>query len=517
MLSSRFKYTPRIPFSKFVSSAFATAAATSKESTVKTNERLVLCSPFSAIDVNLAIEEALIRAIPYSRTDRVLFLYMNRGCPTSCVVVGRHQNIWSECNMPLCRQHGVHLQRRHSGGGTVYHDHGTLCMSFLTHKETYAPKTNMKWLDAALRRAGLLDAARHESVIGERRDDLFVNGKKLSGSAMRIALRAAYHHCTLLVNSDLEKVSALLRPDATVKPEFVRSRASASVRSPVANLSEICQSASGAPLTAESVAEILAEDFVNHAKSDIDFEVDDKAADDRDKSKDRSGSSNIYMLDDDVESLLNTEIPDGNTHNKKAPTTTTIGELRTQLLDPAFTFGASPSFGFKQDFGVTRPDGSPVTTTTADITVEKGVIRHVNIEATVWNTLPNDAILKLDDFLILDFQKFVEETIKAGLFEASLFRSKDDDEVGDDVQGKFEPERETNGLRRRVMEQSLHCYDRFLSCHLLEHDSGANRLQRQVLEELISMASDEEPAPTFKDRFCSSMCDQLLRKMLLWL
>ena len=59
-----------------------------------------------------------------------MLLYRN----SPCVVVGRHQNPWTEAAVPVLRERGIALARRNSGGGTVYHDTGNINLSFLTHK-----------------------------------------------------------------------------------------------------------------------------------------------------------------------------------------------------------------------------------------------------------------------------------------------------------------------------------------------------------------------------------------------
>lgn len=47
------------------------------------------------------------------------------------VVIGRHQNVFSECDLSHANKHGVVIARRKSGGGTVFHDHGNINLSFI--------------------------------------------------------------------------------------------------------------------------------------------------------------------------------------------------------------------------------------------------------------------------------------------------------------------------------------------------------------------------------------------------
>lgn len=64
---------------------------------------------------NLAIEEWLLRE---TQPDRyILYLWRNK----PCVVVGRNQNPFQECNLKFMEEHNIPLVRRRSGGGAVYH------------------------------------------------------------------------------------------------------------------------------------------------------------------------------------------------------------------------------------------------------------------------------------------------------------------------------------------------------------------------------------------------------------
>ena len=76
--------------------------------------------------INLAIEEYLQRHL--KTADDVLLFYINE----PSIIIGRHQNTFEEINQAYVTEHGVHVVRRLSGGGAVYHDLGNLNFSFIT-------------------------------------------------------------------------------------------------------------------------------------------------------------------------------------------------------------------------------------------------------------------------------------------------------------------------------------------------------------------------------------------------
>ena len=153
------------------------------------------------------------------------------------IVIGRHQNPWKECAIQQMREDNIAFCRRKSGGGAVYHDLGNSCYSFLT---PIAPDVlplnarvdNNKVLVRALESIGI-----HTEL--SDRNDIFYNGKKVSGSAYQASLgkkdgsgRKTLHHGTMLLDADLNSLRKYLNP----KKEFLVSKGVDSVKSPVGNL-----------------------------------------------------------------------------------------------------------------------------------------------------------------------------------------------------------------------------------------------------------------------------------------
>uniref|UniRef100_A0A3P9J4A9 Lipoyltransferase 1 n=1 Tax=Oryzias latipes TaxID=8090 RepID=A0A3P9J4A9_ORYLA len=184
---------------------------------------LVLQSQSTDVYQNLALEDWIDAHVDLQQRG-ILLLWRNR----PAVVIGRHQNPWSECNLPAMRKMGIVLARRRSGGGTVFHDHGNLNLTFFASKKAYDRKRNLKVVTEALRRL-----RPNLDIRATDRFDILLNGHyKISGTASRLSRRSSYHHCTLLHSADRSALSTVLRPSCP----GILSNATPSIPSPVANL-----------------------------------------------------------------------------------------------------------------------------------------------------------------------------------------------------------------------------------------------------------------------------------------
>lgn len=187
-------------------------------------KKSVFISQSYDVFTNLALEDWIYKNYDFAN-HHVLMLWAN----DPCVVVGRHQNPFSEANISQLTRNGITLARRNSGGGAVFHDRGNLNCTFFTARERYSRNYNLNIITRALFREWGINAEI------SKRDDITLFGKKVSGTAAKLGRPNAYHHCTLLVNSNKLHLS-----DALVKDEAeIISKATASVRSPIKNLSDV--------------------------------------------------------------------------------------------------------------------------------------------------------------------------------------------------------------------------------------------------------------------------------------
>ncbi|TVQ96255.1 MAG: lipoate--protein ligase [Spirochaetaceae bacterium] len=173
--------------------------------------------------LNLAFEQQLYHELETG--DVVLFLWRN----APSVVIGRHQNPWRECDLDAMAAEGVLPARRASGGGAVYHDPGNGNFTFLANSALYQQELHFAVVIAALAEHGI-----HAHRSG--RNDILVGERKISGNAFRHQKAKSYHHGTLLISADLDRLTRYLNPEHTA---ITRSSGIESVRSRVANLGDL--------------------------------------------------------------------------------------------------------------------------------------------------------------------------------------------------------------------------------------------------------------------------------------
>jgi len=167
------------------------------------------------IFTNLALENYLFLTLrPHIQG---LFLWSN----SATVVIGRYQNPFLECSVSRLREDHIPIARRQSGGGTVWHDRGNLCVTFFGSRSTFSRPGNTKIVVGALQSLGI------PAEMNDR-SDILVEGKKVSGSAFRETADYSFHHCTLLLHADLARLGEYLRPAFTLpEAKGVKSKPSA--------------------------------------------------------------------------------------------------------------------------------------------------------------------------------------------------------------------------------------------------------------------------------------------------
>jgi len=197
--------------------------------------------------LNIATEEWLFNnALEH---DQILYLWRNK----DTVIIGRNQNPWAECNLQKMESEGVSLVRRHSGGGAVFQDLGNSIFTFISHKQNYDKDKNYQIILNTLRKFNI-QAAR------SGRNDIVVNGKKISGNAYKESNNRALHHGTLLVNVDLSRLANYLTPSQ----KKLISKGTTSVKARVANLVEYNHQ-----ITHNALMDAIIKEFFSTYKSEI--------------------------------------------------------------------------------------------------------------------------------------------------------------------------------------------------------------------------------------------------------
>ena len=172
--------------------------------------------------LNLATEQYLMETVEEDAC--ILFLWQNQ----NTVVIGKNQNAWKECRTTLLNEESGVLARRLSGGGAVFHDLGNLNFTFLVPQAEYDLDRQFSVIAEAVSLLGL-QAER------SGRNDVLIQGRKFSGNAFFKHNGKAYHHGTLLVDVDMDKLGRYLNPSKAK----LQAKGVDSVRSRVVNLTEL--------------------------------------------------------------------------------------------------------------------------------------------------------------------------------------------------------------------------------------------------------------------------------------
>ncbi|HSI66745.1 MAG TPA: lipoate--protein ligase [Planococcus sp. (in: firmicutes)] len=175
--------------------------------------------------INLAIEEYLLNTMDVEK-DPFLLFYTNE----PSIIVGKNQNSSEEINTDYVDSNGIHVVRRLSGGGAVYHDHGNLNYSFITVDDGNSFRNFQKFTEPVVK--ALQSMGVNAELSG--RNDLLVEGRKISGNAQFSTRGRMFSHGTLLFDTDVEEVVSALK----VSKEKIESKGIKSIRSRVANISE---------------------------------------------------------------------------------------------------------------------------------------------------------------------------------------------------------------------------------------------------------------------------------------
>lgn len=173
--------------------------------------------------INLAIEIFLLQEMKVD--EPILLFYINE----PSIIIGRNQNTIEEINKDYVDAHGIHVVRRFSGGGAVYHDFGNLNFSFIM------PDDGNSFRDFEKLTKPIVQALHEMGVEGAQlkgRNDIVIDDMKFSGNAMYATNGRMFAHGTIMFDSDINEVVNALK----VRKDKIESKGIKSIRSRVTNI-----------------------------------------------------------------------------------------------------------------------------------------------------------------------------------------------------------------------------------------------------------------------------------------
>lgn len=173
---------------------------------------------------NLALDEFAMKHVDVG--EDYFFLWQNE----PSVIIGKNQNTAEEINQSFIDSRGIKVARRVSGGGAVYHDFGNLNFTFVIGVDDPGKVNYKKYVQP------IIDALKSMGIEAEAsgRNDILVNGLKISGNAQRMANGKLMHHGTIMFDVNIEDMVKSLNVD----PDKITSKGVKSVRSRVTNIKE---------------------------------------------------------------------------------------------------------------------------------------------------------------------------------------------------------------------------------------------------------------------------------------
>ena len=171
---------------------------------------------------NIALESYAFRELVGE--DELFLLWINE----PAIIIGKHQNAIAEINKEYTDSHGIHVVRRLSGGGAVYHDLNNLNYTIISNKAdegAFDFKTFSKPVIDTLATLGV-----KADFTG--RNDLEIDGKKICGNAQAYYKGRMMHHGCLLFDVDMSVLADALK----VSKDKIESKGVRSVRARVTNI-----------------------------------------------------------------------------------------------------------------------------------------------------------------------------------------------------------------------------------------------------------------------------------------
>ena len=205
---------------------------------------------------NMAFDEYCLESL--SINEPVFYLWQNR----PAVIVGFNQEVNTEVNLDYLKGNGIDLVRRVTGGGAVYHDLGNLNYTIVGRSEDL----ERDYPEYASIMAKALQSLGVPATLSGR-NDILVEGRKVSGFAKRVCKNRLMVHGTLMYNVDVDVLTKVLNPSNTK----LQSKGIASVRSRVANLCEYLPNIPDIQTFSKQLEEIL-----SHHYQDTEYQLSEE-------------------------------------------------------------------------------------------------------------------------------------------------------------------------------------------------------------------------------------------------
>ena len=294
------------------------------------NQTYMLCikNPDTDPHFNLAAEEYVVKNF----SDNCFMLWRNR----PSIIVGNHQNTLAEINYEYVKENNIDVVRRLSGGGAVFHDLGNLNFTFIKNVDNNENKGDFSQytrpIVEVLRNMGL-------NANFEGRNDIMIDGKKVSGNALNIQGNRVQHHGTLLFSSVMSDLSNALKAN----PLKFKDKAVKSVKSRVGNINEF-----------------------------LDEQMDVLAFRDR-------------IMDYILNKYEDAELYEYTEEDRRK-----INQLKREKYDTwEWNFGSSPKYNFEK---MVKTSGGNIE---FHIDVQKGIMQDVKIYGDFFNTLDTEKVEEL--------------------------------------------------------------------------------------------------------------------------
>ncbi len=219
-----------------------------------------ILNEFTSPSFNLALEEYLLNNFTESE---IIMLWRNE----PSVIIGKNQNAYAEIDAEYIKQNNITVVRRLTGGGAVFHDLGNINYTLISdyYSESFGDFSRLATpICEFLSQFGV-------SATLSGRNDITVNGLKISGTAQTVKNGRNLAHGTLLYDADISALSKALRPNI----KKLEDKAVRSVKSRVTNIKKLCQ----IKLSAEHFMKALADYFLKskdcelYPLSDTDIEA----------------------------------------------------------------------------------------------------------------------------------------------------------------------------------------------------------------------------------------------------